>query len=101
TGGRLDAAAAVGSVSPGTAFVEELYQDLLGRAPEPGGLNAWVNTLLQGTPRQQVAQAIWNSAEHRGREADQFYLTYLHRAAGRARGLGECLDGRGQRDGSY
>src|SRR5262249_5324817 len=39
TGGRLDAAAAVGSVTPGTAFVEELYQDLLGRAPEPGALN--------------------------------------------------------------
>jgi subtilisin family serine protease len=81
TGGRLDAAAAVGSVTPGTAFVEELYQDLLGRAPEPGALNGWVNSLLQGYSRQQVAQAIWNSAEHRGREVDQFYLTYLHRAA--------------------
>src|SRR5262249_49799538 len=37
--------------------------------------------LLNGTPRQQVVQAVWRSPEHRGLQVDRFYQTFLHRAA--------------------
>jgi hypothetical protein len=47
-----------------TAFVQNLYWDLLGRAPETGGLGYWVNQLETGaSTRSQVAGAYFNAPE--------------------------------------
>jgi hypothetical protein len=62
-------------------FVNGLYQDLLGRAPDVAGLDLWTRMLFMGVSRQQVASDFWQSAEHRGREVDAFYQTFLHRSA--------------------
>jgi hypothetical protein len=68
-------------LSPEYQYVRALYRTLLGRRPETAGLLDWAQQLQGGTARQQVAQRIWESAEHRSREVDQFYTTYLHRPA--------------------
>jgi hypothetical protein len=67
--------------SPEALFVTALYHDLLRRDPESAGLDFWVGMLAAGAGRGQVAQGIYESAEHRGLQVDGFYVTYLHRAA--------------------
>jgi hypothetical protein len=62
-------------------FVNGLYRDALGRYPEAQGMTSWLAVLEAGGTRQQVAAGFWDSPEHRGLEVDQFYATYLHRAA--------------------
>jgi autotransporter-associated beta strand protein len=62
-------------------FITSLYKDVLGRLPDPAGLNFWVQRHHSGMPREQIALSFWVSAEHRGIEVDQFYATFLHRAA--------------------
>jgi RHS repeat-associated protein len=86
---------------PLTAFVTQLYRDVLGRDPEAGGLTLWVQAFQGDTTRAQVAQAVWESPEHRGLEVDQFYATYLHRAAdalGRAFWIDQLLGGVSETD---
>jgi uncharacterized repeat protein (TIGR01451 family) len=63
------------------AYINGLYRGLLGRDAEPAGIGFWMNSILLGGTRSSVAQGIWDSAEHRGREVDLFYLTLLHRPA--------------------
>ena len=46
-----------------TAFVTVLYQEILGRNPDPDGLAFWVRTLNRHVPRSTVALAFWNSPE--------------------------------------
>ena len=60
-----------------SAFIGGLYQNLLNRTVDRAGLAHWIQLLLAGVSRQQVAMAIWQSPEHRGVEVDQFYTTYL------------------------
>jgi Domain of unknown function (DUF4214) len=60
-------------------FVNGLYHTLLNRQADSAGLTNWVIALHNGVSRQQVVLAIWDSAEHRGIEVDQFYATFLHR----------------------
>jgi hypothetical protein len=60
-------------------FLNRLYQDVLGRAPDLPGLNAWFEMLLAGVPRAAVVQAVWDSPEHRGLEVDHDFLVFLHR----------------------
>jgi hypothetical protein len=78
-------------------FVTRLYADLLGRLPDAGGLAFWVHQLHAGVlSRTQVGAAFYNSAERRGVEVDQFYQTFLHRAAdpqGRAGWVNALLQG--------
>ena len=62
-------------------YVSGLYATLLGRSAEDSDLEYWIDLLQGGATRQQVVQAIWESAEHRGQEVDQVYVTYLHRSA--------------------
>lgn len=79
-----------------TAFVAGLYGALLDRAPDATGLANWVQHLDQGMSRDQVARAIWESAEHRGREVDGYYQNLLHRpadAAGRLSWVNAFLSG--------
>jgi hypothetical protein len=76
TGGLLDAAAALGA--PQTNFVDHLYSDLLGHAPSAADLNAWLRALNSGVSRAHVAQAVWQSTNHLGREIDANYVLLLH-----------------------
>jgi hypothetical protein len=80
-----------------TSFVTGLYHDLLNRPPETAGLNFWVAKITGGESNHDVAQEIWQSAEHRGIEVDNFYLGLLHRPAepaGRAFWTNQLLNGK-------
>jgi hypothetical protein len=70
------------------AFVQGLYQDLLGRdGSTDAGVNGWVGMLNAGAARTDVVTDILNSAEYRGLQVDHFYQEFLGReadAAGRA-----------------
>jgi uncharacterized repeat protein (TIGR01451 family) len=82
-------------------FINGLYRDLLGRDAEPGGLAGWMDQLLLGRSRSAVAQGVWDSAEHRGLEVDEFYRTLLHRVAdpgGRAFWVADLLAGASESD---
>jgi hypothetical protein len=46
------------------AFATTLYEEVLGRNPDPGGLAFWVRMLDRSAPPTTVASAIWNSPEH-------------------------------------
>jgi hypothetical protein len=80
-GGLLDAAAAVAApavAAPQTTFVDHLYSDLLGQAPNATDLNSWLHALNSGISRAQVAQSLWELSAHRGREIDADYVQLLH-----------------------
>jgi hypothetical protein len=63
-------------------FIAQVYQDLLGRAADPGGLAYWSGQLNQGAlTRSQVALAIENSLEYQTAEVEGVYSRYLHRTA--------------------
>src|SRR5205085_12628881 len=86
---------------PQTQYVTTLYRDLLGRDPDAAGLSYWVGLLGNGVPRAQVAQGIWESVEHRGRQVESYYTRYLHRAAdadGRAFWVQAFLGGASETD---
>src|SRR5207253_6456122 len=66
-GSRVDAARAIMLGSPeyfnlhgGTndGFVNALYQDVLGRAPEPNGQAYWLQQLASGKSRTDVALGV-------------------------------------------
>ncbi len=64
-------------------LVTDLYGTLLHRAAAPAEVSGWGLPLEWGVAsRQQVAQGIWDSAEHRAIEVVQYYQTYLHRTPG-------------------
>jgi hypothetical protein len=72
-----------------TAYVRGLYFTLLGRDANlqlrrPDGttiseVQYWLDQLHGGSTRQQVAQGIAASDEHRGLEVDSYYRTFLRR----------------------
>jgi hypothetical protein len=66
---------------PQTAFIAALYGDILDRAPDLAGLNYFTQWMDQGASHDQVAQAMWESPEHRGMQVDQYYEGFLHRPA--------------------
>jgi len=74
-------AATCSSYSGNGAFVCALYVDILGRAPDSGGLNSWVGALNSGTSRTQVAYAIANSNEYRTDFIQTDYQIFLNRSA--------------------
>ncbi len=86
-----------GNINAYTLYVNGLYHELLGRAPDQAGLDGWVFLLDSGTlTRLQVADDVWRSPEHRGLEVDAYYQTFLHRAsdpAGRAAWVAGFLAG--------
>ena len=63
------------------AFLCSVYVDLLGRAPDAGGLSAWLNALAVGVSRAQVAYDIATSQESRSDLVQGDYLYFLGRAA--------------------
>ena len=64
-----------------TAYIDGIYQHLLGRAPGPADVSYWTSKMTSGAPRAAVATGVWDSPEHRALEIDQFYQTFLDRAA--------------------
>jgi cyclophilin family peptidyl-prolyl cis-trans isomerase len=66
---------------PTTTYVRKLYQDLLHRQADPGGLSGWVNLLNQGVNRTQVALDFESSIENRTLEVEGLYAQVLDRAA--------------------
>jgi uncharacterized protein (TIGR03118 family) len=67
-----------------TAWVNEMYFDLLGRAPDTGGLAFWVNALTHGIDRVAIASGFAGSLEHLTAMIQADYRTYLGRAASQA-----------------
>lgn len=58
-----------------TQFVELLYQNVLGRAPDAGGRAAWEARLDSGSSRAEVVRGFSESAEYRNRtdgELDEY-----------------------------
>jgi hypothetical protein len=63
------------------AFLCLVYEDLLGRAADVGGLAAWEGQLALGASRQQVAYDIATSPEHLSDLVQGDYEYFLGRAA--------------------
>ncbi|HVC98047.1 MAG TPA: DUF4214 domain-containing protein, partial [Pirellulales bacterium] len=59
--------------SPSQLFVAAVYHDVLGRAPDPGGLSYWTQLLDSGAAVSSVAAAIAHS--------DEYYANFVIRPA--------------------
>lgn len=77
------------AVAPGSAtaapdpaienYVISVYDDLFGRAPDPGGLTTWTTALASGRARASVADAISSSDEFRTGLITDAYTSHLGR----------------------
>lgn len=79
-----------------TGFVTLLYQDILGRSPDPAGLNAFVAALQGGASYQQVALDVLSSTEYRTDLLQSWYERFLGRPidpSGLATFLGQMAAG--------
>ncbi len=64
----------------GAGWVTALYNDFLGHAPDPAGLNSWVNNgLNRGLSPFTIASDIITSVEHETQVITQDYQTFLGR----------------------
>ena len=61
-------------------WVQHMYFDLLGRAPDTQGVTFWLNALAGGEARSLVALGFADSGEHEGIIVRDDYLTFLGRA---------------------
>jgi hypothetical protein len=88
-GGTVEQAAALLVASPEYArtrsaesdagFVTALYQDALGRAPDPAGAAAFGQALAQGLSRAQATALLFGSAEYQQDLVQSAFQRYLHR----------------------
>src|SRR5262249_14459817 len=62
-----------------TRYVYWVYNDLLGRSPDPAGAAYWPALLNSGTPRSPVARALVNSTEYRNEVISGMYADFLNR----------------------
>jgi RHS repeat-associated protein len=62
-------------------FLGAVYQDVLHRAIDPAGLQAWQQALASGSSRATVASAILNSREAETDQVQALYQEFLHRDA--------------------
>ena len=68
--------------TPHQLYVESVYRDVLGRAPDPAGLTHWASQLDDGAPPSSVAASIAHSGEYYANFVIKpDYLKYLGRAA--------------------
>src|SRR5207244_3598813 len=72
---------AYAETSANAAFVNTIYQQLLGRPVDQGGLSGWVNWLSSGASRNQLVAGIEASREYLTRVVDNLYTTLLGRSA--------------------
>lgn len=78
------------------AFITAAYADVLNRAPSESDMHFWVNGLLSGASRSDVAGGFNNSDEYRLMRIDEAYRTVLGRepeASGRAWWLAQMKAG--------
>jgi len=83
------------------AFLCALYEDLLGRTPDPGGLAYWESELAGGASRSQVAYDLASSPEYRGELVAGYYDRFLNRPVDSAGGsfwVGELNFGASDQD---
>jgi hypothetical protein len=64
------------------AWVDAMYQDLLGRQPDQGGESYWIGQLANGANRSSVAYGFAASSEREGQHVMADYQKYLGRPAG-------------------
>src|SRR5205823_3305457 len=64
----------------GQAWVQGMYNDLLGRSPDQGGLSYWVDRLNAGADPASVAYGFAGSAEREGQRISRDYWNFLGRA---------------------
>ncbi|HUY90417.1 MAG TPA: SdrD B-like domain-containing protein [Pirellulales bacterium] len=82
-----NAASSSSSSDPNGAYINSVYESVLGRAADSASLAYWKGQMANGATRADVARGVWNSTEHRTNELDQYYQTFLGRspdAAGKA-----------------
>ncbi len=60
-------------------WLNQLYQDLLNRAPDQAGETAWLNALGAGATRQQVSSLVDTSSEREADVVGTYYQYYLGR----------------------
>ncbi len=80
----------------GQAWVIGMYQDLLGRNPDAGGLTFWTGVLAKGGSAFSVALGFAASAEREGQRIAGDYQIFLGRpldAAGQAFWVNQFLNG--------
>lgn len=71
----------VAAASPDLRFVDQLYNDILGR-PADGGASTWASALDRGTTdRSSVASALVGSTEYITDQIEATYLAHLGRLA--------------------
>ena len=78
------------------AWIADLYDELLLRAPEPGGVQYWVDQLAAGKSRHVVSLAFYQSLESRMTRVTGLYDALLGRTPdvqGRAHWAEVLLDG--------
>ncbi|WP_155859467.1 DUF4214 domain-containing protein [Cellulomonas sp. KRMCY2] len=78
------------------AVVRALYQDLLGRAPDPTGLAGWTTTLMQGQSQSALVDTLTRSDEYISSRVTKAYREVLGREpepAGAAAWLSEIKAG--------
>jgi hypothetical protein len=79
-----------------TGWLVQTYGTILDRPFDSGGLTYWTGQIMAGLTRPKVAQAIWDSPEHRAMEVQDAYSTYLDRtpsASDQAYWVGQMLAG--------
>ncbi|WP_419828588.1 DUF4214 domain-containing protein [Methylobacterium sp.] len=79
--------ATVHGIQTDGAYVENIYEQVLGRDADMAGLQSWTNALAHGTARTSVAIAAVDSAEFQGHYVGQSSAVYVE-------GLYEHLFGR-------
>ncbi len=62
------------------AWLDAVYDDVLGRSPDTAGRAYWLGLADAGLPRAALAGAIYQSDEALGRRADAYYLDLLGRS---------------------
>ncbi|HWB08874.1 MAG TPA: DUF4214 domain-containing protein [Pirellulales bacterium] len=65
-----------------SSWVNAMYQVVLGRQADNGGLSFWLAQLAAGESRSSVAMGFAGSQEHNGQLVQNDYFTYLGRSAG-------------------
>jgi Domain of unknown function (DUF4214)/Lipase (class 3) len=89
-----------GAIVDNVALVTQLYLDILGRGPDPGGLTFWTAALQNGESLQDVRTAFANSGEAQG-DLTLIYNQVLGRApdpGGLAAWTGDLANGAALQD---
>jgi hypothetical protein len=73
----IDPGAPAAFTDPARNFVAALYEDVLGRGPSDAEMAQWVSRLDKGDSRIRLAQAVWNSTEHRRLQVEAWSTRFL------------------------